>query len=451
MMAYRWPQARPGQPRGVAALTVVMILFFVMALVAAYTNRNLVFEQRISANSYRSARALDASEAAIDWTLSMLNGGRIDTNCASSNANNDKDFRGNYLSLVDISEPINPGRYEMVWDLDPTKKMFPSCISKNGILSCICPTLATRTPAIAIPADGIGTAFNVSLRRPNNELQPSTINIDALGCGSIGAGTSACYNQSQYAQSDVVSDAKSGVRASIGLVQALPVPPFASLTVGGNASAANWITTHSGSSSNSRVDIVAGGNVNPPLISAISDPTLPGLVAANKWFQYRFGVDSSTFKSQPAVITIDCAAGCDSTNLADIHARYPRNPIWVEGNLTITTVDQLGSMPDLPVPPTLPAPATRANVNDWNPILLIVNGTLTVAANVKIVGFVHATDISWSSSDATLYGALMAPGNFTGTTDAKLNYRADVLQFIGLYYGSFVRVPGGWKQLNTIS
>ena len=63
--------------RGMAALTVVMILFFVMALVAAYTNRNLLFEQRISANSYRSNRALEAADAGVEWTVAMLNAGRI--------------------------------------------------------------------------------------------------------------------------------------------------------------------------------------------------------------------------------------------------------------------------------------------------------------------------------------------------------------------------------------
>jgi len=429
-------QHSASRSRGVAALTVVMILFFVMALVAAYTNRNLVFEQRISANSYRSARALDASEGAIDWTLSMLNGGRINASCASSNTITDNDFRGNYLRLVDIGEPDNPGRYEVVWKLNPAQKMFPACISKDGVLSCICPTLTDRTPAIATPADGIGTAFNVSLRTPTNELQPGTLNIDALGCASIGTGAGACYNQAPLSQRQVVSDAKSGVRAGIGLVQALPVPPEATLTVGGGIvmNAGALTVTNEGTRRNGTQKIIV-------------DNTTP----ANNWFRFRFGVDSATFKNQPAVVTIDCSAGCDSSNLADIHARFPRNPIWIEGNLTISSADQLGSMPHLPVPPNVPTPSTPGNVNDWNPIMLIVNGRLTVAADVRIVGFVHASDVSWASPGATLYGAIITPGIFTGTADAKLNYRADLLEFIGLYYGSFVRVPGSWKQLNTIS
>ena len=69
---------------GMAALTVVMVLFFVMAMVAAYTNRSLIFEQRISANNYRATSAMNASEAGIEWGIAMINGGRVDDNCLGS-------------------------------------------------------------------------------------------------------------------------------------------------------------------------------------------------------------------------------------------------------------------------------------------------------------------------------------------------------------------------------
>jgi hypothetical protein len=449
MMAHRLPQARTRHSRGVAALTVVMILFFVMALVAAYTNRNLVFEQRISANSYRSARALDASEAAIDWSLSMLNGGRIGTSCAGSNDTvNDKDFRSNYLRLADIDVANNAGRYEMVWTGDASKRMFPACISRNGVLSCICPTLASRTPSMVVPTDGIGTAFNVLLRTPTNALQPGTLNIDALGCASIGTGAGACYNQSS--QFEVVSDAKSGVRAGIGLVQALPVVPESTLTVGKdvNGSGALVVTNSGTAGSNGKTAVVAGGSITAPLVqpgvNLALDATSSRLVAApndvapfGNWFKSRFGVDMATFKNQPAVVSIDCAAGCNSTHLAAVQVRFPRNPIWVEGNLTISAPGTLGS--------------NAGNITAWEPLLLVVNGTLTVAANVSMVGFIHATNIVWSAAGASLEGAMMTPGDFTATTAGTLSYNAKMLEVIRLYYGSFVRVPGSWKQLNTIS
>ena len=48
--------------RGLASLIVVSLLFFIISLVAAYTNRNLIFEQRTSGNQYRNVeqRPVDA-------------------------------------------------------------------------------------------------------------------------------------------------------------------------------------------------------------------------------------------------------------------------------------------------------------------------------------------------------------------------------------------------------
>ena len=48
---------------GAASLVVVLMLFFVIALVSAYTSRNLIFEQRTANNQYRSTQALEAAEA----------------------------------------------------------------------------------------------------------------------------------------------------------------------------------------------------------------------------------------------------------------------------------------------------------------------------------------------------------------------------------------------------
>ena len=67
--------------RGVATLTLVMVLFFILAMVAAYANRNLIFEQRVSINNLRTTAAASAAEGGIDWAIAMLNGGRIDASC----------------------------------------------------------------------------------------------------------------------------------------------------------------------------------------------------------------------------------------------------------------------------------------------------------------------------------------------------------------------------------
>jgi len=97
-----------------------------MALVAAYTNRNMIFEQRISANSYRAERALDAADAAVDWTLAMLNGGRIDTSCQASIDPAKTDFRRRYLTAALDANGIDVGGYV------PVPALYPACVHPTG-------------------------------------------------------------------------------------------------------------------------------------------------------------------------------------------------------------------------------------------------------------------------------------------------------------------------------
>jgi Tfp pilus assembly protein PilX len=71
----------PAGQRGVATLIVVMVLFFVLSMVAAYTSKNIVFEQRISSNLFQATVSTEAAEAGMEWALGMLNGSLIDDQC----------------------------------------------------------------------------------------------------------------------------------------------------------------------------------------------------------------------------------------------------------------------------------------------------------------------------------------------------------------------------------
>ena len=87
-------------PRGAASLIVVMVLFFIMSLVAAYTSRNLIFEQRTSVNQYRATQAYEAAEAGLEWAIAQLNGGRINGSCLEAGVTNaNTSFRQRYLAI----------------------------------------------------------------------------------------------------------------------------------------------------------------------------------------------------------------------------------------------------------------------------------------------------------------------------------------------------------------
>ena len=101
--------------RGAASLIVVMVLFFVISMVAAYTNRNLIFEQKTAANQQRSTRALEAADAGIEWALTMLNTGRITNACATSALVTDTDFRQRYLVIDPANGNITPNTGDDGW------------------------------------------------------------------------------------------------------------------------------------------------------------------------------------------------------------------------------------------------------------------------------------------------------------------------------------------------
>lgn len=422
--------------RGMAALTVVMVLFFVMALVAAYTNRNLIFEQRISANIYRSAKALNATDAGIDWTVAMLNGGRLDANCRPSVDTTLSDFRRRYLMDAPAAGGVAGG-----YSLRPNAGR-PACVDNAGALACICPSAGNALPAMAVPADGSGISFRVGFVLPGLAIRPGAIEFWARGCATPGSGNATCYAQDNTAP---VVDAISAALTTVGLVPALPMVPVATLTAGRDIDAAAGVLNVSNAASG--ITAHAGGNISPAANIHGSGPagsTDDGVRAADNavatlrmaandgWFRALYGMDAASYQFQPAALRSTCPAlaPCTLATLTPLVDGYPRNVLWFNGDVNLSAAANLGSAAD--------------------PVFLIVTGTLTISDNVNIVGYVHARNVVWTAAAAaaTLQGAMVVTDDFTAQGTATLSYDAAVLDLIRLRYGSFVRVPGSWNLIN---
>jgi hypothetical protein len=438
----RLPRRRAA--RGVAALTVVMVLFFVMAMVAAYTNRNLLFEQRISANGYRATRALEAADAGVEWTLAMLNGGRINANCTRPAPGDPgvaglTDFRSRYL-VPAASETFGEGAFDLPWGQVPANRTYPACIIVDGALRCVCPAVGEAAANIGAPGDGIGSAFRITFRLFNNDTaRGGAIPFVTRGCANPGSGNTACFAQTDNTPG---VDSVTALMTTVGMVRALPVAPKAVLTAGttitavspaslqvANGDFASGITVHAGTSVTasgaSRFESAAGGGSGGRIDSDADLLALSGQ-GAEPWFRSQFVLDRASYQRQPAAVRIDCAAGCNGAAVAAALLLNPRNPIWAEGNVNLDVAGALGSAAD--------------------PLLLIVNGNLTISADVQVTGLVHADQISWSAPVTAWWdGALVSRTSFDTTTTATLRYNKAALDVIRLRYGSFVRVPGGWN------
>jgi len=430
----------PARSRGMAALTVVMVLFFVMALGAAYANRTLILEQRVSLLAYRAARATQASEASLNWMLAMLNGGNVNAQCQPSVNPADNDFRVYQHGEV-LAEIAVEGGYDF-WERQARRPYYmPGCIIANAQITCSCSINDAPKQPIPQPADGIGSAFHALGFPPTNSyiVAPGVFGIYASACGSLGSGLNDCSNMAIFADLPQV-DGVDIVALTTGLLRALPVAPVAALTAGGdvNASAGTLIVANPDTSSG--FTVISGGtytngtndNFVGPAGSS-SDTKRHSVIplrdlanlANDGWFKTVFAMQRSDYSIQPAARVLNCAAGCDQSQLAPVLAGYPRNPIVIEGNLTISDASTIGSTA--------------------NPAMLMINGSFTLSGNATIKGFVHANSVNWTATNATLSGAMLTPGSVSISGIARIMFDRGLIDTVRLRYGSLLPASGSYN------
>lgn len=442
---------RPRLARGTAVLTTVMVLFFVMALVAAYTNRNLLYEQRMSTNNFRAVAAVSAADAGIDWALAMLNGARVNENCIAQSVPDvaDIDFRSRFL----IYRPDGDGRYTtpsfMKVDKHGEKStppFQPACVLGNpdSGWNCKCPSPTTPEPVLTYPANSapnfliaISSMGDIEPPDPKNPKPPNPL----YGSPGMVKVESRGSHESSREQGTGLFGNYSRVNALLGLVRALPVLPVATLTAGdaitissgsllrvANSDIETGVALHAGSAITASDVQLIGPPGSVASVRIDTDATMLGMSNTSQFFQSVFGMDAATYSRQPAAVFVDCASGCTSSSISSAVTNHPGRIIWIAGNIELNDAATLGS-------------ATA-------PVMLVATGDVTLSAQLQINGFIYAgRDILWGASAAgtVLFGAAIASRNFVADSPVTMAYDIGILKRINFGYGSFVRVPGSWQ------
>jgi len=447
----------PTRQRGAATLVVVMVLFFIIAMVAAYTSRNLVFEQRTSANQYRSTQALEAADAGIEWALAMLNGGRVDELCGPTpNDLTNSTFRARYIDSIDTGSahtlrtraggaPLMP---VCVFDASVEPNSWKCQCSSNG---------AASLPVVlgSAPKPMFRIKFELSTRA-------DTLAIVSAGCTRPDA---SCIADVPSAPG---GDALAIVTALVTLKSGLATPPLAPINARGTITVGAAPLRAVSSTS---VAVISGGGVVPPgavesagpagtpgagptqmqLVPALLAPVAAGdpwfaLPLRDRMFASVFGmlpqqpagiVRFPIYSDQPGVVRIDCTAGCNSNAINTVAQRNPGRVLWLDGNLVVN--GDIGS--PLPVSATLLA----SEVAPAGPVMLIVSGNATLTSG-RVFGAIYGTAATLDLGvvgGATIQGALIAGNDLSGS--GTVIYDADILNRLRTRHGTYVRVPGGWK------
>lgn len=444
---------KSAQQRGAATLVVVMVLFFIISMVAAYTSRNMVFEQRTGANLYRATQSFEAAEAGMNWALMMLNSGRIGAQCQATPGTTNDSFRQRYLNINAGTGLITPRAQTPSGD-----PLTPTCVfdGGTGTWSCSCPVNAA--PSLTAPAgNAVSPAFRIRFSAPTLSSgaapEPGHVRIDVVGCTRL---DNDCLDS---AGASLVNEGRTVLGAVFMLSGRATAFPQAALTARGDvtasglnvinaASAGSGITVHASGTINTAsppaglVLTTSAGNalggstleldsgLNPPAIAASGSAA--GFSAAQRFFASMFMLTPERWIQMPGVVTVTCpVGGCDAATVRAAIQNNPGRPLWLTGGLTVDTTGDIGSATD--------------------PVMMVVNGNLAFStASAPIYGLLmlrSATgwDTGLSTVAGTIRGAVVVDGPVTGTSSLVVRYDSDVLNTLRTQSGSFFRVAGSWR------
>ncbi|MBL8348572.1 MAG: pilus assembly PilX N-terminal domain-containing protein [Rubrivivax sp.] len=426
--------------RGAASLVVVMILFFIITLVAAYTSRNLLFEQRTSANQYRATLAFESADAGIEWAIARLNEGRMNDDCAelapATAVGTQPSFRERYLSIDPATGVIT------------TPDKLAGCVFNGATWVCHCPDAGNPAPTYTTTGSGPFPAFWVKFRSNQVGGRPGIVRIQVNACTRDDA---ACLNFAREAQT---GDGLATVWSMVSLRSALPSAPAAALTVRGTfAPGANTPTVSNLDSASGGFTIHGGAAVNPGSIVLQSVPGTPGALSflqndpalaladltispatpandgRNRMFNSVFGTWPNTYFAQPGLAVVDCTSDCLAADVNAVVQRQPGHAIHVSGGGRLRIDAAIG---------------TAAA-----PVLIIADGNVEFDSTAATLhGVVYSRAAAWEleGGDGTLRGAAIAERNFAFDNDnPSVIYDRDVILRIQHLNGTFAKVAGSWR------
>lgn len=402
-----------------------MGLFFAMLLVAVFANRNLVFEQRSSANQYRATQAFEAAEAGLEWAQAQLNRGqRIGADCRASVDAAAASFRDRYLTPDGGSNAGFSGR---TWNnAGVTQALQASCVRADDTWRCSCPSNAHPQLAVA-SSNRPAPAFVVEFL-PGGRA--GVVRVVARGCSSLGGvcapGTS------------IPADASARVEVALALLPGLASAPAAPLTTRHSVNApgaalqirnpdiaSGGVAVHAGTS----VDLAAAqldGPAGAALAQAVvaGDASLAALTPDQMFMRY-FGQGRSAWANQPTITSVDCSGNCAAALEA---AAATSAMIHISGNAVIEGPVTLG-------------------LASW-PVLIVSEGSVQLRGAVTVNGLLYAASLGWNGavlSGAAVRGALVSESSYQGDGTPTLVYDAAVLERLRTQLGTFARVSGSWR------
>ena len=157
-----------------------------------------------------------------------------------------------------------------------------------------------------------------------------------------------------------------------------------------------------------------------------ADAALAGR-SADALFFALFGAPKTRWREAYADARVDCP--CDAAAIEAAVAHGARK-LWLRGGLVLSDATSLG--------------------RDDAPLVLVVEGDVRLEGRARLQGLLWASDIVWQAGRAgaaggQVLGALVSERDFQGDGAPDLRFDAPTLAALQRLHGSFVPVPGTWR------
>ena len=417
--------------RGLATIFMTVILMLAVGLIALYTNRAAIMEQRLSANEIRTKQSFAAASAGLNHALSYMRKGGIDKISNTTLVAPPDGIPDIITSNTLTNNSGRPTYYKAAY-CDPLNIPYTNCPSTHtGALSCTLPPVGQPQPVIPInlsrvaiiscgwndddssvqrmvqiagftPSLGGGISTPVTTRGTTNLLTGGASILNYFNDLTVWSGGSL-LGQSNTGKTFIRNDA---------------THPTASLSdpyrnVGNSPACNNPPTGYQCSTQGSTLGHDTVGN----------DTSLSRL-SPDGFFQYFFGQTPISYRDSTATWVVDLGgalASPDSRSLSSIVGMRD-NTIWVEGNASLP--GNIGTQD--------------------HPVILIVNGDFNLGSNSEINGLVYVTGNITGNGTPTIYGGLVGASNATANGNLKVIFDPKVLGGAS-NLGQAALLQGSWR------
>lgn len=407
--------------RGSGSLPVVLLLLAGATLLWVYANRALVFEVRSAAATVRASLALEAAQAGLAWGLARLNDTTpLDTGCTAVATDG--------RAFIDQMLPVDPA--------DPQRRRlpgtaWPGCVQVPASgWQCQCPTEGRAALGPPAASDAAAPAF---LLRFAAGARPGQAWLHSEGCSNAAPPCAATGGR---------SDAHRPVDLLLGLLAALPRPPYATVNAVGTvqttgpvqiantAPGASWTVAAGGTVTLDAVTRLSGAAGQPGATTTVANDRRAlqpdgAPVTPDRWFAAHFALAPAAYRGLPHVHVLPCGTACDAGAVTTaLNAGH--RVLWADGDLRLDSLAAYGTAAD--------------------PVLLVAAGALRITAPVSITGYVHAGSVDWDSPAASgLQGALNSAGAVRLSGPLRLVRHEPVLAQLRHATGTWAPAPGSWN------